>query len=92
MEIEKVMEATNTYLMELVDIKNNLKSLPRNIAFYDRDGTLASSYSARIDKICEMVENETTTINNEISSSIGEETVNVKAGAANASESLNQQA
>ena len=88
MKIKEVKTRASEYLSSLNDIKNNLQTLPRNIAFYDREGALASSYATRIDKICNMVEDNTNIISEKLSSIVGEETARVETSAINASSSM----
>jgi len=88
MKINEVKVITLEYVNSLNNIINNIQALPRNIAFYDREGILEKGYADRINKICSMVEKETTTIDTKLANLISEEISRVQASTSSATETL----
>lgn len=73
MIISIVKNCTNEYVEILNKLERKVDKIPRNIGFYDMNGTLVKTYNTRLDKIMDVVDTSISLIEQEVSISIDEE-------------------
>ena len=88
MKAEKVKEATDEYLQNLDKINQILQEMPRTISFYDEGGSIADSYTSRIERIKTTLNESIEFINNKVAQAITEQEELAQEGSSNAQDIL----